>query len=240
MTHHVYPIVPDIGLVVHKTFEVQHTYFDRLWYFKVRSQSEANIARSCLTYYRAMWDGKLCPALSQQDVVVDIGAHVGFFAIPVASQVGVLIAYEPAPANYKLLRANARRNQAHNLVASPQAVAGTAGLVQLSLGVQGTTGHSIVARKRGGVSIQVEAVDLSQIVKLYKPTVLKLDCEGAEWGILTEPELLGGIRLLIAELHKVSAVRLKGMRAVLRHTGFKVIVQSNSWFSKLTAYKEQK
>ena len=53
---HKYKIISDIGLVVHDTFETSFTAFGKLWKFRVRSQSEANIARSCLAYYKPMWD----------------------------------------------------------------------------------------------------------------------------------------------------------------------------------------
>jgi FkbM family methyltransferase len=235
---HKYPIIPDIGLKVHKTFVHKFEAFGREWKFNVRSQSEANIAKSCLNYYKSMWEGKYCESVSKDDTVVDVGAHVGFFAVPMASQVRMVHAYEPSPANYRLLTQNVKLNLMTGLVRSVEmAVGARSEVVTLNLGVQGTTGHSITHQKRGGVSTEVVCVDLQSIVDFCKPTVLKLDCEGAEWDILTNPDLLGNIRIIVAELHKVKQHHLPSMQKVLKQAGMKVVTQPNSWFTKLIAYR---
>ena len=236
MTKHVYPIIPDIGLKVHKTFVHKFIYFEHEWKFRVRSQSEANLARGCLTYYKAMWDAELFEPINHTDTVVDVGAHVGFFAIPISCLVKKVIAFEPSPANFILLDRNITANQ--SAVLPRQAAVGeSGGSAILNLGVQGTTGHSITNKKRGGVSISVICWSLSDVINTYNPTVLKLDCEGAEWDILANPDLLGNIRIIVAELHKVQAHDLPTMLKVMKKAGMKVIVLPNSWFTKLIAYR---
>ena len=235
---HKFPVVPDIGLKVHKTFKTEHTYFDKIWKFNVRSQSEANISRGCLTYYKAMWDGSLPLSLTPEDVVLDVGAHVGFFAIPISSQVWRVVAYEPSPANYKLLKRNIRSNKVENVIAVHAAIAPSTGPVTLNLGVQGTTGHSISNKKRGGVSVEVPGVSIVDAIDRWQPTVLKLDCEGAEWDILSQLSHIQGVRMILAELHKVKPLQLAALEELLKLTGYTYKIKSNSWFSKLTAYKQ--
>lgn len=232
-----FPVVPDIGLTVHKTFPVGFTAFNRFWEFSVRSTSEANIAKGCLTYYSALWKGLLFPPIDFQDVVADVGAHVGFFSIPIASQVSYVYSWEPVPANFQLLQRNIKHNKQTDIAATNAAVGKEMGQVTLYLGVQGTTGHTIVNKKRGGMSVEVECINLTHIVAICNPSILKLDCEGAEWEILLQPSDLSNIRAIVAELHKVTPEKLKELERVLKQAHFKWQLSHNSWFSKLIAYK---
>lgn len=235
---HVYPVIPDIGLKVHDTFEITTMAFGQPWKFLVRSQSEANIAKSCLSYYKSMWDDTIPVGIGVDDVVVDIGAHIGFFSIPVSAIVDKVIAFEPSPANYLLLQRNISKNHCNAHMFTREAAVGkNTGRVVLNLGVQGTTGHSITNGKRGGVSIEVDCFNLDWIVNEFNPTVLKMDCEGAEWDILTDTDLLGNIRIIVAELHKVKQHSLPKLLKVLKQAGMKTVVQPNSWFTKLIAYR---
>lgn len=235
---HQYPVVLDIGTVVHDTAEISFSAFDKVWKFEVRNQAEANIAKSCLSYYKPMWDGILVPPLCKDDVIADIGAHVGFFSVPISDKVNTVFSFEPAPANYELLGRNVRLNEAKNIRTFPYAVGATQGSVRLNLGIQGTTGHSISNRKHGGVAVEVQCITLKEIVRLYVPSVLKIDCEGAEWDILTDASLLHHIRIIVAELHKVSKHNLTAVTAVLEQAGMLWSVKHNSWFSKLIAWRK--
>lgn len=232
--------VPDIGLRVHQTVRTSFGAFGKVWNFDCQNQAAANIARSCLMYYKPLWDGELIPSLDRKDVIVDVGAHMGFFSIPISSQVNKVIAYEPSPANHKLLLRNTMLNDTRNILVSNQAVGDRGdGNTILYLGVTGTTGHSITSHKRGGVQLEVPVTSIKEIVRLYSPSVLKLDCEGAEWLILTSSNIpyLITLRCIIAELHKVQQHNLKALKQMLKHSGFKVEVKSNSWFTKLIAFK---
>lgn len=236
---HKFPIVEDIGLKVHKTFLTSFKAFDLEWKFSVRSQSEANIAKSCLTYYKSMWDGVLCEPVNKRDIIVDVGAHVGFFAIPIGHLVKRVIAFEPAPANFTLLERNAKRNKV-NVYMQECAVGADDGVTTLHLGVQGTTGHSTTSVKRGGVSKRVLSRKIEDVISDYNPSVLKLDCEGSEWDILATrfpAHLWKNVRLIVSEMHKVKQHDLSAIVKNLKMDGFKVKTKSNSWFTKLIAYK---
>lgn len=56
----------------------------------------------------------------KHDVFVDIGSHVGKYAIPTAKAVGeegLVVAIEPHPENFKALQKNVKLNNLQNLVA---------------------------------------------------------------------------------------------------------------------------
>jgi FkbM family methyltransferase len=240
MVKHIYPVIPTIGYKVGKTFKTSFNHFGRDWKFNVRSQSEANIAKSCLVYYKAMWEGKLFEPIGKKDLVVDIGAHVGFFAVPVSTIVKRVIAFEPSPANYQLLVRNNKLNKG-NIHLVESAVGRDTGITTLYMGVQGTTGHSTTSIKRGGVSKRVLSTTIAEVIGQYNPTILKLDCEGAEWDILATSfpvHLWNNVRVIIAEMHKVKQNNLPKIVKNLKMDGFKVKTHPNSWFTKLIAYKE--
>lgn len=234
-----FAVVPDIGLKVHRTVKTSFSAFNQTFTFYCQNRSAANIATSCLTYYHPMWDGRLTDGIDRSDVVIDVGAHMGFFAIPVSTQVEKVIAYEPSPANFALLLRNIDKNSTYNVLASNRAVGDIDGPVSLNLGVQGTTGHSIVYKKRGGIKLEVISQSITQVLRKYKPSVLKLDCEGAEWLILDRNNLssFSKVRLMVVELHRVRQHNLPGLLKDLHHAGFKTHAKSNSWFTKLIAYR---
>lgn len=233
-----YPKNPDIGLKVGPTFRTHFSQFGTDFYFNVRSKSEENIAKGCLMYYKSMWDMETIPySIGSEDTVVDIGAHVGFFTIPIATQVHQVVSYEPSPANFSLLERNIRQNHSANVIAVHAAIGPTHGMVNLNLGIYGTTGHTISGRKLGGVSVQVECFTLEEVVSKFNPTVLKMDCEGAEWDILSDTKPLKHINVIVAELHKVDKHSLPKLLKDLRKSGFHTLAKSNSWFTKLIAYK---
>jgi len=157
-----------------------------------------------------------------------------FFAIPISSQAYHVIAIEPAPANYEMLCRNVKRNSCENVTPIHSAMSSIDGEVELNLGVSGTTGHSVTSKKRSGPHTTVPSCSLMTAVTRWGPTVLKLGCEGAEWVILTDPGLLQGIRIIVAELHKVTGTKLHA----LEQAGYQYTIKSNGWFSKLIAHKE--
>lgn len=237
-----FKIVPDIGLKVHPEMvtETVITMFQRTWKFKAPNQAAANIAKSCLHYYLPMWvpikEGEY-KGINKSDIVLDVGAHVGYFTIPAASFAKRVIAYEPAPANFVLLKKNAVRNNCDNVTLVPEAVGAGTSTVTLNLGVQGTTGHSIANRKRGGVSVEVKSSNMRLINRRYHPTIVKLDCEGAEWEILKNPDDFAEVRILIAELHKVTPERLLALTEFMEATDMHWELKHSSWFTKLIAYR---
>lgn len=78
--------------------------------------------------------------------VVDIGAHIGTFAVRAASLARRVLCYEPAPENLELLRRNVAPYP--NVVVHPLAVAGRRGPVRLYLR-ENPAAHSLWAGESG-------------------------------------------------------------------------------------------
>ena len=121
--------------------------------------------------------------------VVDIGAHIGVFAVHASASSDRVVCYEPHPRNFELLQKNIAINALNNVKAIRQAVGYTRGVKRLS--VYGPksywhtfypcNGHDFVS------TIDVESVTLADVLRsngLDCIDFLKMHCEGAEFDIL--------------------------------------------------------
>jgi FkbM family methyltransferase len=149
-------------------------------------------------------------AIAPGQAVVDIGAHVGLFSLWIGSRFprARIIAVEPSPVLANFLRRNlATSGLAETVVVESAcgAEAGTAFLYSRGAEMMNTmypsAGRAISAR---GVPVQVTTLDeLFARHDVRSCALLKLDCEGAEYGIVlgAAPETLRRVRSVVMEYH---------------------------------------
>jgi len=136
--------------------------------------------------------------IGSHDTVVDIGAHIGTFTITSArsAREGIVYAFEPVEANYELLLRNIELNRLRNVVPTKMAVAKDTGKKEMFVQEDATTGHSFHYRSNRNPVI-VDTTSLEDFVDrtgIKKIDLLKMDCEGAEYDILTNcPERIFSI-----------------------------------------------
>jgi FkbM family methyltransferase len=156
--------------------------------------------------------------IGPRDVVVDVGAQIGAFSVFAAhaAAAGRVVAFEPAPANFELLKRNLERNALRHVEAVAQAVSGAAGERELRLS-QNTGGHSFHAIEESApiALIKVAAVTLADVAREREVTqidFLKMDCEGEEYGIIAAcpDELLRRVRRIAMEVHDLDETRNAG------------------------------
>jgi FkbM family methyltransferase len=143
--------------------------------------------------------------------VIDVGAHAGIFAVRAAALAARVICLEPDPGNFPLLRHNTSRFP--GIQAFPRAVAGRGGPAVYypapdpSAGTLfPVTGSPPPGGPAGGAGIPVECLTLAEVFqdhRIARCDILKLDCEGAEHGILRSipPELWARIDRIRLEYH---------------------------------------
>jgi FkbM family methyltransferase len=135
--------------------------------------------------------------LRKGDVVVDVGANVGFFTLLAATLVGAdgeVHAFEPVPANYAMLEQNVRLN-GHAQVRLVAAAAGNAnGTISLGIpvGITSDAGETSGNFTVGGAGRSVEApmVVLDEYLDVLggrRARLVKIDVEGVE------PQVLAGL-----------------------------------------------
>jgi FkbM family methyltransferase len=121
-------------------------------------------------------------------VFVDVGAHLGEYTLLAATILrdsGYVHAFEPRPDTFEILLRNARLNRCGNIAANSNAVWHDNGSCQFertpdpSVSVLRPRGNSA----DGGSLISVNAITLDHYFadsQLIKPTLIKVDVEGAE------------------------------------------------------------
>ena len=154
-------------------------------------------------------------------VIVDIGAHVGLFSIAARRHFpsGVIHAYEPNPAIWTYLEANV---QAMDVIIHREAVNHTAGSGVLASHLDSV--QTRVELKEGG---SIPYIDFESVVKRAggRIDVLKLDCEGGEWQILSVSEPWQRVRHLTMEYHLWAGYSLADIMERLSTLGFRVTSQ---------------
>ena len=166
--------------------------------------------------------------IADEDIVLDIGAHIGVFTLFAARQTRLgVYSYEASPANFECLQANVAANRFTHVRATHAAVADRDGT--LSLHLQPGTGAnriSDVAADAAVGKVEVPAVSLGSIIEthqLQRIDLVKMDCEGAEGLILpaaSAPDL-ARIRRLMMEFHDhLSPLRHEELERLLQSNGF--------------------
>lgn len=123
-------------------------------------------------------------------VVVDIGAHIGYYTLLAARLVGPegkVFALEPERHNFDLLLQNIALNGYSNVVALNMAVSDRNSRVYLLLNKEGNQGgHRISGAVTGNEGIMVDAITLDELMRRYEvnPNVIKMDIEGHEFHAL--------------------------------------------------------
>lgn len=123
------------------------------------------------------------------DVVVDIGANIGYFTLLASRLVGEqgrVYAFEPAPENFALLSKSLTANGSRNVRAFQKAVSNNRGSAKLLLGEENWGSHRIVESAAEGQLVEVEITSLDEFFGNghQKLDVVKMDAEGSEARIL--------------------------------------------------------
>lgn len=120
------------------------------------------------------------------DVVVDAGANIGYYTLLLARLVGPqgkVIAIEPDPDNFALLKKNVEANGYRNVTLIQKAISDGAGKVKLYRSIRSTAQHSLAASGENDPYVEV---DLGRLDDLVPDSInfMKIDVEGAEVGAM--------------------------------------------------------
>ncbi len=143
------------------------------------------------------------------DTVIDVGAHIGLFAVRAAPLARRVLSYEPVRGNFEVLRRNLDHPRFAHVRAVEKAVAGRRGGVEI-FPSDNPSAHSMhPAEAPRGAPLRVEAVTLEDVFAEHAVgtcDLLKLDCEGAEYEILEAvPDgLWPRVRRIRMEFHPVA------------------------------------
>lgn len=123
------------------------------------------------------------------DVVLDIGANIGYYTLVFAKIVGErgkVFAFEPDPTNFSLLKKNIEINGYKNVILVQKAVSNKTGKIKLYICEDNKGDHRIYNSHDGRQSIEVEVIRLDDYFKNYSGQInfIKMDTQGAEGGAI--------------------------------------------------------
>jgi FkbM family methyltransferase len=124
------------------------------------------------------------------DIVLDIGAHIGYHTLAFAKLVGdkgIVYAFEPDPDNFGLLKKNIEMNDYNNIISEQAAISNKTGKILLYLSKYNEGDHQIYDSKEDRDHIEVRCLKLDDYFKNRKINInfIKMDIQGAE-GLATE------------------------------------------------------
>jgi FkbM family methyltransferase len=123
-------------------------------------------------------------------VIIDVGANTGLFAVRMKQLYprAQIHCYEPLPSNFAQLQKNLRQSGFGGCSLFNSGVGASSRTARLHVHDRNIGGHSLFANQVVGTHhVDIELVGLATVIDRLngqKCTLLKLDCEGAEYEIL--------------------------------------------------------
>jgi len=203
-------------------------------YFDGKSEYlQFNYGDTKLIFYGARNDGDIGRIFGSEDykilkpeneIVVDIGANIGdssiYFALNRAKHV---IALEPYPSTFNLAVQNIKVNNLNDKITILNSGYGKASeKVKVDEKMRDTLGKILISSNEGK---EVRLYSLEMLINEFdiKEAVLKMDCEGCEYTILNEDDVvLKKFKRIVLEFH----YGYKNIESKLKHAGFSTEVLS--------------
>jgi len=155
--------------------------------------------------------------IKKGDVVLDIGANIGYYTLIFADLVGKegqVYAFEPDSINYEILVKNIEVNGFKNITPVNKAVTNKLGKIPFYINKRNTGDNRIMDFENSAKKIEVEAVSLDDYFSEYRGKIdfIKMDIQGSE------------------------GLALEGMKKLIeKNKNIKVI--SEFWPGEMTKYK---
>lgn len=139
------------------------------------------------------WEPRATTVISRHvrpgDTFVDVGAHIGYYTVLASNLVGPrgrVVAFEPEPRNFALLRRNVELNKCDNVVLEQRAVSVRSGPADLYLAEKNKGDHRLFSFGERRRSIQIETVSLDDYLAEHPGSVqhVKIDTQGGEGSVL--------------------------------------------------------
>lgn len=196
---------------------------------------------------------ELIARLPPKPVVVDIGANAGYFDLILLSKISdaKIFAYEPMPANAKLLGDTIKENNLETSITLFQKAVTGKPQGNLTLYVEDAADSTVVAsvfsdfNQSNEQKVSVPCVSLTEIIEgnqLTSIDILKVDCEGSEFDIFynTSPELIKRASIIAVEVHDMDKdkANIDYFNNFLKSIGYQTThTQINGFCHALTATK---
>lgn len=201
-----------------------------------------DLARYLFAENVAKWEPLKIINLKKNDIVVDIGANTGYYTLRLSSRIGEngkIIAIEPDPETFDVLKENCKLNNISNVDTYNIAISDSNGemIFRQSMSHSGTSSLYINSNKKLEVNeMVVKTTTLDELFdnKFKEITWVKIDVEGAELAVLRgASNTLGKIKNIIIEVHehilKENNENSEEIVKILKEHGFKITLLNEFW-----------
>ena len=168
--------------------------------------------------------------IKNNDIIIDVGAHIGLFSLFISQfcKNGKIFSYEPVSENFDLLKSNIDLNECKNIFPFRLGISEKSSKIKIFLN-DDQSGHSIVSNNVHHPSVVIDSILLKEIFdnnEISTCNLLKLDCEGAEYGIINSlpNEYFDKIEKIIIEYHFADSQPELSHNLIqkIREMGFKI------------------
>tara|TARA_B100000586_G_C20074843_1_gene412538 strand:- start:285 stop:1127 length:843 start_codon:yes stop_codon:yes gene_type:complete len=181
-------LIISIGRIIHS---FSKSDFVEIEGRKMFTQNNDGLALSIFKIYEPNQTEIVKKYVHEGDIVIDIGAHVGYYTLLMAQLVGKngkVYSFEPDPVNFQLLKKSVEINGFENVVLIQKAVSNITDKVKLFLGDNDSAINRIYDAKLGDAkeSIDVESIRIDEYFKENDELInfIKIDSEGSEVKII--------------------------------------------------------
>lgn len=173
---------------------MRRSSLDGEWAFSLRDGTRLVLPRASqmawLTAFRGSYDPALqrllCSYIAPRSVVLDIGAALGLWTVPLATVAAernsTLWAFEPYPGNHAWLRSNIEANGLRNVTVEPCALGAAAGTASMTAEAGGSGNAAIDHLGAGEADVPVRTLD--EFTFPARVSAVKIDVEGYELQVL--------------------------------------------------------
>jgi FkbM family methyltransferase len=154
--------------------------------------------------YEPMITQKVLELLNSNDIVIDVGSWIGYYALLCAKKALKVIAIEPSSDSVKRIRENIALNQFQNIEVVNCAIGEKHGSGKVKPGVLSSM-DQVVENKGDEIAVTVESLDSIVLQRKYrKVDLVIMDIEGYEYyALLGMKQILSEhiVRNMIIEVH---------------------------------------
>lgn len=150
--------------------------------------SDSSNATCWMGVYESEKQRALCELVKPRQILLDLGANVGFYTLLASRLVGDggrVVAFEPAKRNIPYLRRHLAINRITNCKVIEAAVSSENGTAFFEISTLPVTGH--ISENEAESNYEVETVTLDGLVlngSIPTPNIIKCDIEGGEYKAL--------------------------------------------------------
>lgn len=173
---------------------------------------------------------------NETPVIVDAGAHIGMATVyfKMLFPQARIIAFEPVPTNFEILKKNIEENQLENVELYEAVIAPKSGKLRIQEPVgEGAwrSGAGIIPKGWKGIQtnreIKVEAIGIQEILT-EKIDIFKMDIEGMEYEVIRNAgPNIRNVANWIIEVHPRKDHRIEEIQKTFLQNGFKIEINKD-------------